>query len=303
MSAVSIGQADGTGSSGHGITRGRPVMPAVTDRAPVVVLACPDSGGPRLLSLLSASGELACTSGTGVLPLCDQAAQVWRRAENGDPRVGRLSSLAARSIRASITPLVMHILASSGTQRWCELAVPAREAAEAFLGLFPGTRFVCLHREASQVIRAALARSPWGLAGSAYQPFIAAHPGSTAAALAAYWIAHTEALLAFEADHPDECLRVRFEDLPSAMENTPAAMNSFLGLATGNPSPPAPREDDHAVSGADALPLAALPAGQLPPALLDQVNDLLGLLGYPPLVPDQAERRGAPVGFRRRQTG
>jgi hypothetical protein len=238
-----------------------------------------------LLSLLSASGELACTSGTGVLPLCDQAAQVWRRVENGSPRAGRLSALAAKSIRASITPLVIHILASSGRQRWCECAVPAREAAEVFLGLFPGTRFVCLHREASQVIRTALARSPWGLAGQAYRPFIAAQPGSTVAALAAYWVAHTEALLAFEADHPDECLRVRFEDLPDAMGSTPAALNSFLRLAaTGHPRPSGPYEDDPPEPDADTPPSAELPLEQIPSAVLVQVNGLLGRLGYPSLV-------------------
>jgi hypothetical protein len=249
-------------------------------------MASPDSGGQRLLSLLSASGELACTSGTGVLPLCDQAAQVWRRVENGSPRAGRLSALAAKSIRASVAPLVIHILASSGAQRWCECALPAREAAETFLGLFPGTRFVCLHREASQVIRAALGRSPWGLAGQAYRPFIAAQPGSTVAALATYWIAHTETLLGFEAAHPDECLRVRFEDLPGAMGSTPAALSSFLGLAaTGYPGPPSPREDDPPAPDAGAPRSAAVPLEQLPPAVLAQVNDLLGRLGYPSLVP------------------
>jgi protein-tyrosine sulfotransferase len=212
--------------------------------------------------------------------------QVWRGVETGSPRAGRLSALAGRSILASIAPLVTHILASSGAQRWCECAIPAREAAEAFLDLFPGTRFVCLHREASQVIRTALARSPWGLAGQAYRPFIAAQPGSTVAALAAYWIAHTEALLAFEADHPDECLRVRFEDLPGEMGDTPVALSSFLGLAApGYLGPLSPREHEHPVPDADAPPSAALPLEQLPSVLLAQVNDLLGRLGYPSLVP------------------
>lgn len=291
MGAVDISQADDGRPTGHGITRGGgSMMPAVTERAPVVVLASPDSGGSRLLSLLSADGELACTSGTGVLPLCEQAAQVWRRAENGGPRSGRLSALAVRSIRASITPLIMLILAgpASGARRWCECAIPSREAAEAFLAIFPGTRFVCLHREASQVIRAALARSPWGLAGPAYRPFTAAQPGSTVAALAAYWATHAEALLAFEADHPDECLRVRFEDLPGATGSTPAALSSFLRLAaTAYPErPAAPRDDDPPEPATDAPPSAALPLGQLPPALLAQVNDLLGQLGYPSLVPE-----------------
>jgi hypothetical protein len=275
--------------SGH-IPRDRPAGPTIsadqTSGGPVVVLASPDSGGPRLLSLLSASGELACTSGTGVLPLCDQAAQVWRRVESGSPRAGRLSALAAKSIRASITPLIIQILASSGARRWCECAVPAREAAEAFLSLFPGTRFLCLHREVSQVIRAALARSPWGLAGQAYRPFIAAQPGSTVAALAAYWVAHTEALLAFEADHPDECLRVRFEDLPGSTGSIPAALNSFLGLAaTGCPEPPSPCKKDPPGPDADPPPSAPLPLEQLPSAVLAQVNDLVSRLGYPSLVP------------------
>ena len=287
---MTVARTVGAVLSGGHVPHDRPAGPTVrsdqTSGAPVVVLASPDSGGPRLLSLLSASGELACTSGTGVLPLCDQAAQVWRRVENGSPRAGRLSALAAKSIRASVTPLVIHILASSGTQRWCECAMPAREAAEAFLGIFPGTRFVCLHREASQVIRTALARSPWGLAGQAYRPFIAAQPGSTVAALAAYWAAHTEVLLAFEADHPDACLRVRFDDLANAMGGTVAALNAFLGLAvTGYPGLPSLHEDNRPEPGADARPPAALPLGQLPPALLAQVNDLLGRLGYPTLVP------------------
>lgn len=58
---------------------------------------------------------------------------------------------------------------------------------------------------------------------------------------------------------------------------TLAALNAFLGLsAVGYPGP----EDDHPEPHLDALPL-----GQLPPPLLAQVNDLLGRLGYPALVP------------------
>jgi hypothetical protein len=261
-------------------------MAAVSERAPVVVLACPDSGGARLLSLLSGSGELACTMGTGVLPLCGQAAQVWRRVENGGPRAGRLSAQGTRSIRASIAPLVMHILAASGAQRWCECAAPDPDAAEAFLGLFPGTRFVCLHREASQVIRAILARSPWGPAGHAYRPFIAAHPGSTLAALTAYWIAHTQTLLEFEAGHPDACLRVRYEDLPGPDGDIPAALNSFLGLAAASyPRLPRLPDDDAPAPAAHTQTPAALPADQLPPGLLAQADDLLSQLGYPPMTP------------------
>jgi hypothetical protein len=258
----------------------------VTERAPVIVLASPDSGAQRLLSLLSAGGGLACTSGTGVLPLCEQAAHVWRRAETGNGQTGRLSSLAAKSIRTSVAPLVTQILASTGAQRWCEHAAPAPSAAGTFLGLFPGTRFVCLHREAGQVIRAALARSPWGLAGPAYRPFVAAQPGSSVAALAAYWAAHTEALLEFEAGHPDACLRVRFEDLPGMPGQIPAELSDFLGIAAvGYQGPPARHDDGDTAPGEEVPPPPALPLDQVPPPLLTQVNGLLSQLGYPALVP------------------
>jgi hypothetical protein len=234
--------------------------------------------------LLSASGELACTSGTGVLPLCDHAAQVWRHAETGNGQAGKVPALAAVSIRASIVPLITHILASTGARRWCELAVPMPGAAETFLSLFPGTRFVCLYREASQVIRAAITRSPWGLAGPAYRPFVAAQPGSTVAALAAYWATHAQALLAFERDHAQACLRVRFEDLPGTPGGLPAALSSFLGLAaTGSHGPSGPYDDSPAAPDEDASPLAPLPLDQIPLPLLTQVNALLGQLGYPAL--------------------
>jgi hypothetical protein len=254
---------------------------------PVIVLALPDSGADRLLSLLSASGELACTSWTGVLPLCDQAAKVWRQVENGNGPAGKTSALAAASIRAAITPLVTQILLGSGGRRWCELAVPGKEAAETFLGLFPGTRLVCLHREASEVMRAATARSPWGLAGPTYRAFVAAHPGSTVAALAAYWVTHTQALLEFERAHPQACLRVRFEDLPGPPGGMPEALGSFLGLAAAGYPGPSLRENgtQPAPHDEDIPPLAALPLDQIPPALLAQLNALLSQLGYPALGP------------------
>jgi hypothetical protein len=134
------------------------------------------------------------------------------------------------------------------------------------------------------VIRAAITRSPWGLAGPAYRPFVAAQPGSTVAALAAYWATHAQALLAFERDHAQACLRVRFEDLPGTPGGLPAALSSFLGLAaTGSHGPSDPYDDSPAAPDENTSPLAPLPLDQIPLPLLTQVNALLGQLGYPAL--------------------
>jgi len=270
---------------------GQPGVTAAASRpaetAPVIILGYPHSGGQRLLSLLSDNSGLACTSGTGLLPLCSQAATVWRLAEERDGESGHISALAAASIRAMVGAMVTQILARVGRDRWCEFAGATEEAAGTFLSLYPAARFVCVHRCFSDVARTAIRASPWGLAGPGYAPFVAAYPGSTLAALAAWWAARTSALLAFEQDHPRQCLRIRCEDLDADQPGTASAMASFLGISDtasqaatnpGHQPEPATRPEP-----AGTAPEPAIPVAQLPPALLAQVNDLLASLGYPPL--------------------
>jgi hypothetical protein len=81
--------------------------------APVIVLTDPHAGAWRLHSLLARQPDLACTSGTGILPLCEQAVATWR---NVDGRAARpLPTLAAASIRAlpaSLSPGSLVVITS-----------------------------------------------------------------------------------------------------------------------------------------------------------------------------------------------
>jgi Sulfotransferase family len=253
---------------------------------PVIVLGYPNSGATRVLSLLSDRGGLACTSGTGVLPLCHQAAEVWRHAEARTEEPGRISALAGASIRAMAGAVITQILVGEGRDRWCEFAVASEDAAGTFLSLYPAARFVCVHRGFSDVARAAIQASPWGLAGPGYAPFLAAHPGSTLSALGAFWVARTTALLSFETGHPAQCLRIRYEDI-DGRPGTAATIASFLGLseAASRPGLEAERVSraEAAPEPADPAPEQHLPVAQLPPALLAEVDDLLERLDYPRL--------------------
>jgi protein-tyrosine sulfotransferase len=275
---------------------GQPGVTAAASRpaqaAPVIILGYPHSGGQRLLSLLSDNTGLACTSGTGLLPLCSEAAAVWRLAEDRDAESGQISALAAASIRAMVGAMVTQILARVGRNRWCEFAMASEQAAGTFVSLYPGARFVCLHRCFSDVARTAIQASPWGLANPGYAPFVAAYPASTLAALAAWWAVRTSALLAFEQDHPQQCLRVRYEDFDADQPGTASAMASFLGISGAGESDTASqtalnpgRQPEAATTPepAGTAPEPPIPVAQLPPALLAEVNDLLRRLGYPPL--------------------
>jgi hypothetical protein len=251
---------------------------------PVIVLTYPHAGGDQLSSLLARNPELACTAGTGILPMCEQAATAWS-AVDGRP-AGSPSRLAETSTRSLVTSMLTALLARQGKRRWCEVATAAPDAAATFARLFPGTRIVCLHRGCPDVVRAALNASPWGLAGPMYASFTSAHPASTAAALTAYWAAHTSSLLAFERAHPEICYRVRYEDLGA---DCLSGLSDFLGLEDPGYRPAAWLFEVTADPAHSATsPETGFPAGQVPPVLLERANDLMERLGYRPVRPTVA---------------
>lgn len=247
--------------------------------APVIVLTYAESGAGTLSSLLAGHPDLSLTSATGLLPLCQQAAQTWQRTDQRD-----FTALAAASTRALASSVMTSILASTGRPRWCEISTAHTDCAEIFLRLYPGTRFLCMHRNCADVIYSGLQANPWGLAESVFWPFAQRFPGNNVAPLAAYWATHTEHLLEFEENHPAACGRVRYEDLTTEPAETADRICEFLGLDSANwPG----RED--AVGSGPPDPTdppgggARVPSRMLPPALFDQVNELLPKLSYPPL--------------------
>lgn len=254
-----------------------------TSRDPVIVLTYAHAGSECLQRKLASCAALACTSGTGLLPLFEQAAATWRGI---DERDGPLSSLAASSLRAMADTMITSILVRTGGTRWCEIAQAPAMYAKTFLELYGTAKFVCLHRNCPDVIRAGVQANPWGLADSSFAPFAAAYPGSSVAAIAAYWAAFTESLLDFEAAQPQACHRVRYEDLAGRPDDVTDRIFAFLGLSPGAGDVPAPgRPDDDAGPAAarDLAPGAGsrVPVSKIPQPLGAKVNELLTRLGYP----------------------
>lgn len=252
--------------------------------APVIVLTYGNAGGRRLQSLLESQPELTCTTGTGVIAACGQAAVAWKQVD-GRPARG-LSPMAVKSIRSMGTQMITMITVRTGRPRWCELAAADPAAAGVFLEAFPQARFLCLHRACPDLVSAVLLASPWGLSGPEFAPYVGAYPGSTVAALAAWWAAHARQVLDFEKAHAASCLRLDYADLAEDPDAVLAGVRSFLGLGgpqalpSGSAGGPA-----QASSGADGDLAADLPLDQIPPPLLAQLNDLHAALGYPSLGP------------------
>jgi len=249
--------------------------------AAVIVMAYTGSGADRLRSAMSAFPGLTCTGGTGILPLCHTAVTTWQTVDGRDDQ--RFSSLGAASARTLITGLVTAILARNGGSRWCEFTTAPHAAGQTFARLYPQTQFLIVHRRADIMVRAILGASRWGLADPEFAPFVAAHPASSLAALASYWVTHTIAQLDFEQAHLQSCLRVRIEDLITNSAQTLREISDFLSLG-GAAASPWHLQESHGNQPADGdFPATGLPLSLIPAPLLAQLSDLHDKLGYPPV--------------------
>ena len=251
---------------------------------PVVLLTYAHAGAEELQRALSASRSLACTSGTGLLPLCQAAITAWQQAEGRDAP----SLLAVKSVRALLSTITAVIQAREGAARLCETAIAAPAAAAAFARVFPDATFVCLHRCFPGVLAAGLSAYPFGLGNSPFWPYSGPHPGNSIATIAAYWAARTQALLEFEAQHAGSSCRVRYEDLTADPLAQAGAIYARLGLDVTELAV-LRHPHDHATSDATATGPADSAALEypMPPGLRAAVDRLSERLGYPAL-PDPA---------------
>jgi sulfotransferase family protein len=252
-------------------------------KAPVIVLSYGFSGAQLVQQVLAAGTNLACTSATGILPLCETAAATWARV-TGQQAETR-SRLAEASIRAMVQAQVAVILADAGGQRWCELATSPASAAAAFLRVFPQTGFVCVHRSCAGVIIASIKGSPWGLAAPGMRPFHATYPGNAVAAVASYWAASTEQLLAFQAANPNASSRIRYEDVADYGERALSATLSLLRLHhdPGQQPPPGQSAEPEPAHEDTTGPHPQLPVEMIPAELRKRIDRLHADLGYPPV--------------------
>lgn len=258
--------------------------PAVS-RGPVIVLTYAHAGAEELQQVLSVSKSLACTSGTGLLPLCQAAIATWQQAEGRDTP----SSLAVKSARTLLSTITAVIQAREGAARLCETALASPTAAAAFARVFPDATFVCLHRCFPGVLAAGLSAYRFGLGNSPFWRYSGPHPGNSIATIAAYWAARTQALLEFEAHHAGSSCRLRYEDLTADPVAQADLIYARLGLDATELAV-LRRPDDQAASAAAAASSASSAAYEysMPPELRATVDRLSERLGYPAM-PDPAQ--------------
>jgi hypothetical protein len=248
---------------------------AASRTAPLILLSYSYSGAYVIQQALGVRADLACTAGTGILPLCEAALATWARVDDREGE--RASQLALSSVRALVSTQINVLTTVTGKSRWCELATSPPSAARAFLQLFSAASFICIHRSCLEVISDAIMSQPWGLARSAMRPFVASYLGNSVAAAAAYWVAMTNQLLAFEASSQDNAVRLRYEDFRSGAGHALAALRPHLyvsELPADLPAMPAERDHWHPTDPLE-VPLELVPAD-----LRERIDRLHADLGF-----------------------
>ena len=223
----------------------------------------------------------------------------------GGPKAGAESAptippAVIAGLRQSFDPMIASYLAHVGKERYCDKSLGGAMHSGLLKQMWPGALFVSLYRHPMDVIGSGIEASPWGLSGYGFEGYAAGNPGNSVAALARYWVDYTAEIVAAEDRLGESCLRVRYEDLVAEPESAAARLFEFLGV----PAVPGITETifsrrrqrtgpgDHKIwqttrIGADSIGRGwDVPAGLIPPPLLDDVNRLAGRIGYRPVGPD-----------------
>jgi hypothetical protein len=270
---------------------------------PVFVLCNARSGSTLLRFLLDAHPEIACPPETNLPSLCAQLATVWSLIEGAPLSANRgdeppeVPDAAIMGIRETMDRMVGSYLERRGKKRYCDKSLGTARFAELMLRVYPEARFICLYRHPMDVIASGMEACPWGLNGYGFDPYAATTPGNSVMALARFWADHTGATLAAEDRFPDQCLRVRYEDLVTDPEETAAGILRFLdaapapGIATSCFS--AERERfgpaDYKIWYTSAISSDSIgrgwsvPTALIGPPVLAAINELAGKLGYLPV--------------------
>jgi Sulfotransferase family len=267
---------------------------------PVFVLCMGRSGSTLLRLILDTHPDLACPPETGIPALCSQLAVVWSLIEGAplSPQRGdappAIPDAAIAGIRQTMDLMTGPYLKRRGKKTYCDKSLGTARFAELLIRIYPATRFICLYRHPMDVISSGLEACPWGLNGYGFDPYIATSPGNAVMALARYWHDQANEIAAVEDNHPARCHRVRYEDMVADPEQVAAGVFAFLGAGPVPGIAQAVFSHDHERFGpadhkiwhTDHIGASsvgrsdAVPAGLIPPPVLESINGLLGKLGY-----------------------
>jgi hypothetical protein len=282
-----------------------------------VILGAARSGTTLLRALLDAHPEIGCPAEAGLPGLIGGTRRVWQtvcasdmatagqvdtappKPEDGPVQlqVLPLPGEAEAEIRRTAQSVMAYYCGSHGKRVYCDKSLDAVHHLPAVHAAFPDCRYIVIVRHVMDTIASGLEASPWGFNAFGYMPFVQASPDNTVLALARYWEMQVSCAVGWMEKHGDQCYRVTYEGLVNDPSEALAGICRFLGVGH-EPRVLADaleRVSAFAGPGDYKLPFTReihsrsighgkrVPVGLIPPPLVERLNELLAVFGYPPL--------------------
>ncbi len=199
---------------------------------PLFILSGPRSGSTLLRYILDTHSEIASPGEINLGPLCEHL--VWTiRGTRGEAMRSLSPERRQEEVIAATRAIVDRIMTSylelKQKRIWCDKSVNNLWQLEALDAVFPEARFILLHRDSLDFVHSCLEGGHLGV----MQPlarYVVQHPTNFVAAMMSAWVDNTAQLLAVEQREPDRRIRIRYEDLVTAPEESLRRLLDFIGV-------------------------------------------------------------------------
>jgi hypothetical protein len=242
---------------------------------------------------------LACPPETDIANVFAAAEFQFRAAlDDGDG-----SAVAEQRLQHLLTLIASEVHGAyaqrRGATRWADKSLTSARNAELLHRIFPEAQFICLFRECRDTVASLLEATPFGYQHFGLESYVRNNVGNLMLACALLWSDTVQKIVEFEDRYPDQCHRIRYEDLVQDPKSTVSALFRFLGAPWDHTD-----FDNDVIFARDMRPGygdfkinytkqintnsvgrgATLPVGLIPPPLQKRINALQSRLGYPSLL-------------------
>lgn len=199
---------------------------------PIFILASARSGSTLLRYIVDTHPDICCPAELNLGNLCSQLLRVhsYTTAQLSTASQEReIQQRICAEVRQTVSDIMLSYAKAKDKINWCEKSSDNLTYADALMKVFPGAKYICLHRHCMDVVYSLLEMSRFGFVEWAVN-YVHKNPRNLVAAMAEYWADYTERLLKFERRNASECFRIKYETLVSDPSTTLNQLFAFLGV-------------------------------------------------------------------------
>lgn len=206
--------------------------------------------------------------------------------------------LVLAEVRRIVSEMMNSYTVAKNKQMWCEKSPPNLLYLDKLKGVFPDGKYICLYRNCMDVVHSTLEAQKFGY-GPMLAKYIHREPENFVAALIEGWADRTTNLLNFETNNASSCFRIKYESLVYDPSGTLEPLFAFLGVEWDPALLETVFSTRHDVGNGDTKTAYSvnivqnsigkgsnLSRANIPPHILDRMNQLLEQLDYPVVGPD-----------------